>query len=879
MRTWAPRRGALRLLSFLVPRDRRAEWLEEWEGEVDTLVEARRAGRAGAYPGVAWFVAGALPHALSIRGEGWTMESVALDLRYAWRVLRRAPGFTVVAALTLALGIGANGAMFSLVNGLLFRPPAGVDAPDRLVQIARSYDSAPRWDNWSWPAARFIREQAGVFSDVAGYSGSAFVLGRGEAAESLPGQYVSGSYFPVLGVRPAVGRLLDERDEVSPGGHPVVVLSHGLWTRRFGADPRVVGQSVSVGSQPYEVVGVAPAGFVGVDALGTPPEIWVPAYQRTFSNGVLPFEEWGSSWFYLFGRLRDGVSLETATAAMGPVSAGLRAASDVNQDMRVLLASGIGLAPEERAEGGRMTLLLAGVAAMVLILTCANVANLVLARATGRVGEVGVRQALGAGRGRLVRQLMVESLLLAALAVLAAIPILAATGGFLPALAPWNVAASLEPDARVYVFLAGVGMTAGLLFGVIPSLTVSRSDVARVLREGGGTIGRGRARVRDAMVVGQLALSLGLVSGAALLGRSVLNARGADPGFEPDGMVVGFLNLRASGRYRDAGSVTSFQERLLVAVEGMPGVTHAALAGQAPILGGHSRSSVVPLEQADDPTAGFEAEDTPVSPGYFQAMGIPVLRGRPFRPASDEPEPVVIVNERLAALFWPGEDAVGKVLYASGEPRTVVGVVGDVQMRSLRSPANPGAYYPYHQSPSTYLALHVRGGGPVGRLAPELRRSVAEVDPELPLTGVTDLREGLARSLAETRTFVWVVGAFAGLSLVLSLIGLYGLVSHGVSQRSREMGIRIALGAGPGGLTRMVLIHAAALAGTGAFLGVGVALLLGKALEGVLFGVGAGNPIVLAGTTVLLLATSLTAAWLPARRAGRVDAAVSLREG
>ena len=869
----------MRLLSLLVPRDRREEWLEEWIGEWTSLRELRREGGAGDYPGEAWFVVGALPHALWIRTEGWTMDGVAQDLKYAWRVLRRSPAFTVVAALTLALGIGANASMFSLVNGLLLRGPSGIRDGDRLVQIARSYDQAPRWDNWSWPASKLIGEASPVFSGVAGFSAGSFLLGRGEDVEALRGEYVSARYFQLLGVTPAAGRLLDERDEVAPGSHPVVVLSHGLWTRRFGGDPRVVGSTIPIGSEPYEVVGVAPVDFLGIDAVNAPPDVWVPAYQRT-SSGRLPlFESWGSSWFYLFGRLQDGVSFDAAVAAMDPVTTRLRSAAPENEDIRVLLAPGVGLSPQERAQGKQVTVLLSGIALLVLLLTCANVGNLFLARATDRVSEVGVRQALGAGRNRLVRQLVTESLALALMATVLAVRVVMMGGALLPTLIPWQISVSLAPDARVFTFMAAVGLVAGLLFGVVPSWAIARGDVARVLREGGTTGGRSRTRLRDALVVGQLALSLGLVSGAGLLGRSVLNARSASPGFNPDQVLVGFVNLRATGRYGSVeGDMEGFQTRLVSALEALPGVEAAALAGQAPILGGHARSTVVPLERANEPDAGFEAEYTPVTPGYFAALQIPVLRGRTFRAPAEEPEPVVVVNQALADLFWPGEDAVGKELAQGEGSLRVVGVVADVQMRSLRAPANPGVYYPYHQAPPWYLAIHVRTAGPTRDAMSAVRRAVSDVDPEVPVTGLVDLREGTARSLTETRTFVMVVSTFASLALILSLIGLYGLVSHGVARRAREMGIRMALGAGRGALVRLVLHRAVGLALVGVVAGVLVAVGVGRALRGVLFGIGPSDPLVLGAAAVALTAAAVGAAWVPARRASRVDAMVSLRE-
>lgn len=868
--------GFLRILAALVPADRRREWREEWEAELEALVEVRSSGRAEAHPGIVSFVVGALPHALWIRTEGWTMESVVQDLRYAARGLWRAPGFTLVAALTLALGIGANAAMFSLVNGLLLRPPAGIVEPERLVQIARSYDQAPRWDNWSWPNAELIRSEGeDVFSGVAGFSTGSFVMGRGDDAEAVLGQYVSGRYFSVLGVLPFLGRPIDPSDELAPGGHAVVVLGHGLWTRRFGADPGVIGRTVSIGSVPYEIVGVAPADFVGIDATGSTPQLFVPAYQR--GNAQL-FEAWGSSWYYLFGRLADGVSFGTAAAAMDPVTMQVRAAHENNEGVRVLLAPGVGLTPEERAEAGRITLLLSAIAALVLLLTCANVGNLFLARATARAGDVGVRQALGASRGRLVRQLVTESLVLAVVATAFAVPVLGGASRLLPLLVPSPVNASLAPDTTVYLFLGGIGLLAGLLFGALPSWSVTRHDVARTLREGGTTGGRRRTRLRDALVVGQLALSLGLMSGAALLGRSILNARVVEPGFDPDGMVVAFTNLRSTGRHDDAAAVIGFQERVVEELSRTPGVASAAIAGQAPVVGGHSRSTVVPADRANDPEAGFEAEYTVVTPGYFETLDIRVLKGRTFREPALEPEPVVVINEALAELFWPAEDAVGKELAERKGNVRVIGVVEDVQMRSLRARANPGAYYPFHQEVEPYSVIHVRARGSTSTVIPELRGAVGAVDPEVPVTGITDLRDGLSRSLSETRTFVLVVSTFAGLALVLSLIGLYGLITHGVSQRSREMGIRLALGADRSEVARLVLSKAMILAALGVGAGTGVALLLGRALQGVLFGVSPFHPGALAGAAAILAATSLVAAWIPARRAGRVDPMISLRD-
>ncbi|HUF76367.1 MAG TPA: ABC transporter permease, partial [Longimicrobiales bacterium] len=528
-------RWLVRLAALAVPGDRREEWREEWLAELAALSSADRRSVAG-LPGPLGFAAGALPHALWTRAEGWTMDGLLQDLRFGTRVLLRAPGFTLVAALTLALGIGANASIFSLVNGLVLRPPAGVEEPERTVQIARSYESAPRWDNFSWPALRLIRDEAGALSGVAGYSDRPLVLGRGADTEQLPGQLVTGDYFDLLGVRPHLGRLIQPADDVQPGAHPVIVLSHSLWLRRFGGEPGVVGRTVPVGAQPYEIIGVAPPGFAGVRSVGTPPALWIPAMQHPGYYGDLPFEQWGSSWIDVFGRLADGVSHEQADASMALVSQRLREAAPVNEDMLVLLERGLGLDPADRRQAEQISLILLLIVGLVLLLTCANVASLSLARAAARRQEVGVRAALGAGRSRLTRQLVVESGLLAALATLLAVPIVLAAGDFLPLVFPYAVSVSLDADLRVFAFLVIVGGVAGLLFGVAPAWTLTRRGALEAMRSGASTAGRSRTRLRDALVVSQLGLSLGLVAAAALLGRSVLNAGSADPGFEPRGL-------------------------------------------------------------------------------------------------------------------------------------------------------------------------------------------------------------------------------------------------------------------------------------------------------------------------------------------------------
>ncbi len=866
-------RALLALAGLLTPAARRQEWREEWAAELDALEAARASGTKG-LPTRLGFVAGAFPHALWMRTEGWTMDSVLHDVRYAGRLLRRAPGFTAVAALTLALGIGANASIFSLVNGLVLRAPAGVEAPERMVQVARSYESDPRWDNFSWPALQLIGREARTLSGVAGYQGGAFAVGRGIDTERVFGEYVTGSYFDVAGVRPHVGRLIQPGDDVEPGGHPVVVLSHGLWTRRYGGDPELVGRTIPIGNQPYEVIGVTPPGFSGVESIGTPPQLWIPTMQHPGFGGQLVFEEWGASWIDVVGRLAEGVSFEEAEASMELVSARLREAAAVHEDILVLIAPGVGLDPEEAVEARQLSTILLLIVGVVLLVTCTNVANLSLARATGRRSEVAVRMALGAGRSRMIRQLVTESALLAALATLAAVPIVLAAGSVLPAVFPYTLSVSVHADTRVYAFLGATGVLAGLLFGLAPAWAVSRRDAIVALREGSATGGRTRTRLRDVLVVSQLGLSLGLVAGAALLGRSVLNARTAEPGFEPVGLSATAIDLFSTGRY-DAEGGAAFLAALHAEASEAPGVRSATLANQMPIAGGHSRASVRPAGRDD---LGFEAEYVVVGPDYFETLGIPIVRGRALRGFDDEPERVVVVNEALASMFWPGQTAVGQEVERGGERWRVVGVAGDVQMRSLRARPNPAVYYPAQHAYSPWMILHVSGEGGRSVDADMLRGVVAGLDPALPVTGVTDLHSALTASMGETRTIGWLVALFAGLAMVLAVVGLYGLVSYGAAERVREIGIRIALGARPESLVRLILARGIAIAILGVGVGFAVSLGLGSALRGLLFGVGQNDPTTLVGASVVMLSVAALAAWIPARRASRVDAAVSLRD-
>jgi putative ABC transport system permease protein len=862
----------VRLAASVVPTSLRSSWKEEWLAELEALERARASRPAdGRLPSPHVFALGALRHAISLRRDEWTMDSVLQDVRFATRVLLRSPGFTLLTALTLALGIGANGAIFSFVNGVLLRPPAEVHRPEQLVQIGRSYESAPRWDGWSWRALELIRSEGDALSGVAGYSPEQFVLGSGDDAEALSGQVVTADYFEVLGVEPFAGRLLQPADDEQADA-PVVVLAHSLWKRRFASDPSLIGRTIRLGSREYQVVGVAPEGFVGPSSLGSSPVVWVSAVQELGGSDVRAFNEWGYSWLDVFGRVKDGVTLTTAEASMQVVTARLREAYPDGGDVEVLLTQGVGMNPELRAQTVRLSWILIGIVGLVLLLACSNVASLQITRATVRHTEVGVRMALGAGRPRVARQLLTEGVLLAVLATAMAIPMVIAAERILPWLSPYPLTVSFGVDVRVFAFLSAAGLGAGILFSAAPVWIALRRDLLHAIR-GNGTAGHGRSRLRDGLVVIQLALSLSLVAAGALLARSVLKAATAQPGFAPQGIVAGWVEIEPTGRY-DPVSGGQLVQRIVEEAEKLPGVESATWSSQIPLAGSHSRASVFPSDR--QPEEGYEAETVLVGPSYFETLAIPVILGRGLGRLEDEPEPVVVVNEALAARFWPGENAIGKEISFHDTAWRIVGVVADVQMRSLREPGNPGVYYPIAQTGGSNGWLQVRFADRPDRSA--LRDAVARIDADLPVFPTVDLAGALTASMGETRTTAYLLTLFAGLALVLASVGLYGLVSFAVAQRRREMALRLAIGAAPESLVRLVVARGALLTMTGVLLGLGLILGLGRFVEGLLYEVAPRDAGSIGSAVLVLVVSAGIAAWIPARRVMRVEPSVTLRD-
>lgn len=858
----------VRIASRLVPGHQRTEWREEWGAEYAALQSAREEGVDG-LPGAASFALAAVVQAWWLFREGWRVDGIVQDVRYGLRTILTDWRLTSISAVTLALGIGANGVLFSLVNGLMFRPPAAVQAPDGLVQLGRSYDAAPRWDNFSWPAYRALGEQVEALEGVAGFASRSFVIGDGSASEPVMGQYVTGSFFQLLGIAPAAGRVILPSDAASPGAGRVVVISHRQWLRRFGGDAGAVGSALTVGSESYEIIGVAPAGFTGVESLGSEPGVWIPVSQYPPRDGVDLWTSWGLSWLTVLGRLDSGQTETELEASLESASRYLRQASSENLDIRVIYAGGVGLDPEERAEAAILTGVIALIAALVLLLACANAASIAMVRAASRQSELNVRLALGAARSRLFRQMMVESVLIAGMAGLLATPIIGLSDRVLSALFPFTVAVSLTPDTRVYLVLALMTLAAASVFGFAPAWTASRQEISFGMRLGrqGGRFGR---RMRDGLVVSQLSLSLALLIGALLLGRSVINAREADPGFNADDVRTVFLPLGASGRYGDAETTHAALAAMLGQARETPGIAAAAVSTVAPIAGGHPRASVAPEGREGD---RVEADVVSIGEDYFHALGLGIVRGRALLAPEVERSDVVVISESTADLFWPGEDPIGRRL--SGDPGwEVVGMAADAKMRSLRVNPRPTVFFPISGEELGTVALHLRG--PTGPPSEALARGVAAgMDPQLPMSTI-HLRDAAEASLGETQVFGLLVGAFAGLAIALAVVGLYGLVSFDASQRVREIGIRRALGAPAASVVGLVMRRVIVITSIGLMLGSVLGVAVSNALRGMLFGVGTSDPRTLVVAATTLAATAILAALQPALNASRAGVVSSL---
>jgi putative ABC transport system permease protein len=806
------------------------------------------------------------------------MANVWQDLRYAFRLLAKSPGFTVLAVITLGLGIGANTAIFTVVNAVLLRP-LEFRNPSRLViaaeksnfpTISTSYQNYVDW-----------RDQSHSFESLEATRGATITLTGDGEPERLNVRMATAPIFPLLGVNAVLGRtFLAEEDRA--GGAPVVLLSHGLWQRRFGGSRGVIGKPVTLDSQPYTVVGVLPSGF----------ELLQPA------DVFLPFTPWAKSlpddrnWhpgIIVIGRLKEGVSREQARTEMVAITKRL-------EEQYPLYNTGtsadvVGLQEQLVKNVRPALLLLLGAVAAVLLIACVNIANLLLARAASRGREVAIRTSLGASRWRVTRQLLTESILLSLgggifgllLANAALGPLLKLSATTLPAVFTVGL------DRWVLVFTLGVALLTGLLFGIVPALRTAKLDLRETLNEGsrGSTAGPGQHRIRGALVATEIALAMLLLVGAGLLLRSFSRLQDVPPGFQADHLFVADIPLSQTA-YAKPEQRYEFFDRLVERARSLPGVRSAGAASFLPVSGGGSviHFNIVgkpPKSPHDFIAAGYRA----VTPKYFETLDVPLEQGRFFTAADNDKAPaVVVINATMARTFFPGENPLGKHLQlgATFEPDVpameVVGVVGDVR-QGLGVDPQTEMYLPYRQAdkflPVFQLSMVLRTAADPLLQASALRSALAEIDPNQPLVKGRTMEENMAATVAQPRFRTWLIGIFAAVALVLAGVGVYGVMSYTVTQRTNEIGIRVALGAQPEDVFRIVVGEGLRLALLGVGAGIVAALALTRLLQSFLFGISAYDPLTFGGVALLLTLVALTACFFPAHRATLVDPMIALR--
>jgi predicted permease len=807
------------------------------------------------------------------------------DLRYALRQLARSPGFTAVAVLTLSIGIGANTAIFSVVNDLLLRPPARVADPERIVSIWTSDFSGPPYGASSYPDFEIFREQRDVVADVAAYGLVPGNLVEPEETVRLTIEQVTTNYFDVLGVRAAQGRLLVPGD--ADDGATVVVLGHALWRDRFGADPAVIGRTVRINAGTFTIVGVAPEGFEGGQRTFGGVDAWVPL-EAPAGGRLSRRAERGSRGLMLLGRLQPGVSLEAARARYAVVASQLLAAypeewRDVTNRGRaitILPESESRVPPEIRgAVVGLLGLLLAGFA-LVLLICCVNVANLLLARAAGRVREVAIRISLGASRARLVRQLMTESVALAALGCGGAILVTYAATRLLAAYRPrGDVTLDVGVDWRVLGFALVSAVAAAAIFGLAPALNLTRLGASAALKDGAlAAAGRRHLGLRGALIAAQVSVSLVLLVCAGLFLRSLQQAATVDPGFDADNVVIASFDLRTQG-YSEPRS-RAFYAELTERLAGLPDVRAVTLAQRVPLSGDGGRRRAVVEGYEPQPGEDMEFNFNVVGPEYFEVMRVPLVRGRGFTEADREGAPqVAVVNEAFAARYWPGQDPIGRrfTSFSGATSIEIVGIARDGKYQTLNEAPLPYIYRPLLQDYEE-MTLHVRVERDADAFLPLLRREIRTIDSQLPIVRLASMRSETAFATLPQRIAATLLGACAALALLLAAVGLYGVVAYAVSQRTREIGIRMALGAGRRAVVRMVLEGSMKVVGLGLAIGLVLALGAARAVESFLGDVSFADPIALVAGPLVMIACALVASWLPARRAARIDPMRALRE-
>ncbi|HET9370295.1 MAG TPA: ABC transporter permease [Vicinamibacterales bacterium] len=815
------------------------------------------------------------------------------DVLYALRMLRASRSFAIVAVLTLALGIGANTAIFTLINAVfLNRLP--VAAPDRLVTIytsdSRNAIAGANLLPVSYPNFKDYRDRVTGFEGLAGamFSGATFSDDGGESSEQLPAALVTANFFDVLGVRAVVGRTLRAGEDQHDGGDTLAILSYSLWHRRYHGDPNVVGKTVLLNGQPFSVIGVTAPGFKGIFSLSRADWVWVPMSMNQqlltgLGREIFPLRR--AVMITTVGRLAPGVTLAQAQQSLDPIAAQLE--HDYPKDNG---GRGVAVRPLEEGAIGinqRSQFVLAGtvlmtVAGFVLLIACANLASLLLARSSSREREIAVRAAIGAGRGRIVRQLLTESLVLAALGAIAALVVARLGRDALWALRPPFLTAdsvSLTFDGRVLVFTVLTTIVTALVFGTLPAIRASRPDLVSSLKQGGrsgGLAGRGR-RLRSALVVLEMAVALVALAGAGLFVRSLSVARQANLGFEGERLVVANLNPPSVGF--ESAQAAQYYKDAVERLRALPGVENAAVA-QFQALGGGQVRSAYPEGQAVPPGQSVFVTQNLVSPSYFATLGIPLVRGRLLTDADTAgTQAVAVVNEAMAAKYWSGQDAIGQrfAYFNDTVPKTIVGIVRNSTIQQVGEEPRPVAYQPIAQFPPAFASVHVRTAGAPGPLVTTVQRTMDELDRRVAVSGTATIATTLDQTLYGTRMGATLLGVFAALALGLAAVGIYGVLAYSVNERTAEIGLRLALGAAPRDVLWLVVRDGLILAAGGVVVGLAASYGLGRFVATLLYDVPPSDPLTLASVAIVLVAVSLAACLIPCRRAMKVSALTVLR--
>jgi predicted permease len=811
------------------------------------------------------------------------MQGVGHDLVFAWRTLRKSWWVTAAATLSLALGIGVNTTVFTFVSALLL-PRLPVEDPRRLISVYTRDDKTAYLLPNSYLNYRDLRSTNAVFVDMVAQARLPLSLGRGAAAERILGEIVSGNYFTVLGVKPVRGRAFLPEEDRTPGSHPVVVVSYGLWKRRFAQDPALVGRQIVLDGTSFTVIGIAPEGFRGT-AVGVPVELWVPLmmHPQVMSTYADWINQRRALVFEVFGRLKPRIGLREADTELRTIASRLeRDYPDANKgrSTRVMPLLEARLGANSRGVVMLTSVFLAVVVALVLLIACVNLGNLLLARISGRQREIAIRVALGATRGRLVRQLLTESLALSAAGGVAGLLF-----SVWATRALWSVRPSalvtavldLQPDGRILAFTFFISVATGLGFGLAPALRASHTRVVAALKDqdAGPSGAPRRFRLRNLLVVSQLCGSTVLLIVAVLFVRSLQRAHDIDPGFRVDGVLITSLEPALYGYTEEQGR--ALYRQVVERLRAVPEIRSAALGERPPLGGGMLRNLVVGSETEG---RGILVMSNIVGPGYLETVGIPLLEGRDFddRDVKGAPQ-VAIVNETMARRYWPGRSALGGRFKQAGRDAyyEVVGIARNTKYASLGEEPQPFVYLPLEQNFIPGTILHVRAGGDAAASTATLRNVIRQVDGNVLLFDIQSLRQLLSESLWLPRMGALMLGVFGALGLVLAMVGLYGILANAVAQRTREIGVRMALGGPPRHVRAMVLKEGLVLVCVGLSLGLAVAAALTRLLSRLLYGVGSTDAASFAGAAALLAAVGLVAAYLPARAATRVDPMVALR--